>query len=109
MSDRAFHWQIVRGIALIITGFFAGAGAATVCALRNLASYGATEPLGHNTPISSYLVITAFMVVWFVIACTFAWRNKNTSGYFFSGVAFTVFALSVFNVLNTAYPACNAF
>ncbi|WP_333896914.1 hypothetical protein [Brevundimonas aurantiaca] len=109
MTDRAILWTFIRGIALIVTGFLAGAGASTFCAIRNLARFGYLDPTGASPGLGFYLVLTALTFAWLIAAGVFFWRNKNPAGYLLSAAAFVVFVISVVNVLTTAYPVCNAF
>lgn len=109
MTNRQLHWQLVRGVVLVFTGFFAATGMASYCAVRNVDSFGATDALGRGPGLPTYLILAAIMLVWIVLAGVFAWRNRNPSGYLLSGTAFAVFAANALNVITTAYPACNAF
>lgn len=120
MKIGATLWLIVRGVALIATGYLTANGMTFVCVVRGYI-YGYIHNI-HSTPEGSlkvgpaphtpdvvYATFFIIMLVWLVIACAFAWRNRTRLGVVLSIIAFSVFAFSALNVLQFAYPVCNPF
>src|SRR3569623_1129622 len=93
MKIGATSWLIVRGVALIVTGFLAAIGMTFVCFVQNR-TFAATHDVLNidTTPGAVYATFFALMAAWVVIACMFAWRNRTPLGLVLSVIAFIVFA-----------------
>ncbi|WP_040309229.1 hypothetical protein [Asticcacaulis biprosthecium] len=111
MQSRATLWLIVRGVALIVTGFVAAAGMTFICVLRNRFLWRVDDSMqfGPGVPDAVYVAPFIVMIAWLVIACLFAWRNRAPVGLALSAIAFAVFVINASNVFRLAYPVCNAF
>ncbi len=111
MADRATFWRLAQGIALIVTGYFAGVGITLACALKNLSLFGAAHPpkIGWHSGLTLYLLLFAVTVIWAVAVFLYARRNRNPVGLSLAGAAVLVFGFVAVNVLGQAYPVCNAF
>lgn len=118
MKIGATSWLIIRGVALIISGYLAAVGMTSVCRVRNhinanafdasSAGYGSLQ-IGADIPDAVYVAFFIVMAVWIFIACVFVWRNRTRLGVTLSAIAFSVFVLNAYNVLKFAYPVCNPF
>jgi hypothetical protein len=107
---NATFWLLVKGVALIATGFLASMGMGFVCVIRNaLQPYPDDFKFAHEVPAAVYAAFFAVMVIWVFFAARFAWRNRTWLGLSLSAAAFIVFALKADNVLKFAYPVCNPF
>ncbi|MEM9965956.1 MAG: hypothetical protein AAGC58_11475 [Asticcacaulis sp.] len=110
MKMGATSWMIVRGVALIITGFLAAVGMTFFCLIRNyLHDVDYYFLFSRRAPDALHLALFIAMIVWMLLACKFAWSNRNPIGITFSIIAFFAFAVNARNVLLFAYPVCNSF
>jgi hypothetical protein len=74
-------WLIVKGVALITTGFLVSVGMTFVCVVRNaLQPYHGDLKLAHELPTAIYAALFTVMVIWVLVAARFAWRNRTGWG-----------------------------
>ncbi|MFT4091069.1 MAG: hypothetical protein QM645_10080 [Asticcacaulis sp.] len=111
MKIGATSWLIIRGVALIATGFLAATGMTLFCLIRNYLDkdYESYFVFLRRYPDELHLALFIAMVVWLLLAFKFAWSNRSPTGITLSIIAFFIFAASARNVLLNAYPVCNSF